>query len=198
MSYVLALDQGTTSSRAIVFDRTGQIVSAAQKEFRQIFPKPGWVEHDASEIWSTQASVGVEALGRARTRARDLAAVGITNQRETTIVWDRQSGEPVYNAIVWQDRRTAATCDRLRADGLEDTFRSKTGLLLDPYFSATKIAWILDNVDGAREKAERGELAFGTIDCWLAHKLTRGCTAHHRRGQRLANAALQRPRGRLG
>ena len=172
MSYVLSLDQGTTSSRAIVFDRAGRIVSVAQKEFRQIFPQPGWVEHDPSEIWSTQASVAVEALGMARLRARDLEAVGITNQRETTIVWDRQSGEPIYNAIVWQDRRTAATCDRLRADGLEDTFRSKTGLLLDPYFSGTKIAWILEHVEGAREKAERGELAFGTVDSWLAYNLT--------------------------
>ncbi|MDJ0865987.1 MAG: glycerol kinase GlpK [Myxococcota bacterium] len=172
MSYVLSLDQGTTSSRAILFDRTGRIVSVAQKEFTQIFPKPGWVEHDPVEIWSTQASVAVEALGRAHTRAKGLAAVGITNQRETAVVWDRTSGEPVYNAIVWQDRRTASLCNRLRADGLEDTFRSKTGLLLDPYFSGTKIAWILDNVEGAREKAERGELAFGTIDCWLAYKLT--------------------------
>ncbi len=172
MSYVLSLDQGTTSSRAIVFDRAGRIVSVAQKEFRQIFPQPGWVEHDPSEIWSTQASVAVEALGMARLRARDLEAVGITNQRETTIVWDRQSGEPIYNAIVWQDRRTAATCDRLRADGLEETFRSKTGLLLDPYFSGTKIAWILEHVEGAREKAERGELAFGTVDSWLAYNLT--------------------------
>ncbi|MDJ0848518.1 MAG: glycerol kinase GlpK [Myxococcota bacterium] len=174
MSYVLSLDQGTTSSRAIVFDRAGSIVSVAQKEFRQIFPNPGWVEHDPSEIWSTQASVAVEALGRARLRARDIEAVGITNQRETTIVWDRQSGEPIYNAIVWQDRRTAAACDRLRADGLEETFRSKTGLLLDPYFSGTKIAWILENVEGARERAERGELAFGTVDCWLAYNLTSG------------------------
>ncbi len=174
MPFVLSLDQGTTSSRAILFDRTGRIVSVAQKEFRQIFPKPGWVEHDPVEIWSTQASVAVDAMVRGKLRAKDLAAVGITNQRETAIVWERESGEPVYNAIVWQDRRTAAHCDRLRADGLEGTFRRSTGLLLDPYFSGTKIAWILENVEGARERAERGELAFGTVDCWLAYKLTQG------------------------
>jgi glycerol kinase len=173
MSYVLALDQGTTSSRAVVFDQAGQIVAVAQKEFRQIFPQPGWVEHDPNEIWSTQAGVATEALGRAHIRASDVAVVGIANQRETTIVWDRTTGEPVCNAIVWQDRRTAPMCDRLRTDGTEETFRSKTGLVLDAYFSGTKIAWILGNVDGARAKAERGELAFGTVDTWLAHKLTR-------------------------
>ena len=172
MSYVVALDQGTTSSRAIVLDREGNIVSSAQKEFRQIFPKPGWVEHDPNEIWSTQVGVTAEALGRAHIRSRDVAAVGITNQRETTIVWDKATGEPVCNAIVWQDRRTASMCDKLKADGLEPTFRAKTGLLIDAYFSGTKIAWILDNVPGARAKAERGELAFGTVDSWLVNKLT--------------------------
>lgn len=174
MAYVLALDQGTTSSRAIVFDRSGQIVSVGQKEFQQIFPQPGWVEHDPDEIWSTQAQVATEALGRANLGAGDVAGVGLTNQRETTVVWDRKSGRPIYNAIVWQDRRTAGLCDRLRADGLEETFRRKTGLVLDAYFSGTKIAWILEHVKGARERAERGELAFGTIDSWLAHKLTGG------------------------
>ena len=172
MSYVLAIDQGTTSSRTVVLDREGQTVAVAQKEFRQIFPQPGWVEHDPNEIWSTQMGVTAEALGRAHIRAGDIAAVGIANQRETTIVWDRISGDPICNAIVWQDRRTASMCDRLRTDGLEDTFKSKTGLVLDAYFSGTKIAWILENVPGAREKAERGELAFGTVDTWLAHKLT--------------------------
>jgi glycerol kinase len=174
MSYVLSLDQGTTSSRAILFDRSGTIISVAQREFNQIFPRSGWVEHDPNEIWSSQESVAVEALGQAGATVKDVAAVGITNQRETTIVWDRQSGEPICNAIVWQDRRTAATCDRLRAEGVEETFHGKTGLLLDAYFSGTKIAWILENVDGAREKAERGELAFGTVDCWLAYKLSGG------------------------
>ena len=174
MTYVLALDQGTTSSRAIVFDRSGAIVAVAQKEFRQIFPRPGWVEHDANEIWSSQAGVVAEALERAHVRKGDIAAVGITNQRETTVVWDRATGEPIHNAIVWQDRRTAPICDRLRAAGAEDTIRAKTGLVIDAYFSGTKVAWILDNVEGARARAERGELAFGTIDCWLASKLTSG------------------------
>jgi glycerol kinase len=174
MSYVVALDQGTTSSRAIVFDHAGRIISVAQKEFRQIFPQPGWVEHDPEEIWSTQAGVAIEALAKAGAGPTDVAAVGITNQRETTIVWDRASGAPIANAIVWQDRRTASMCDRLRADGVEGTFGRKTGLVLDAYFSGTKIAWILDNVPDARAKAERGELAFGTVDCWLAHKLTGG------------------------
>ncbi len=172
MSYVVALDQGTTSSRAIVFDRAGSVVAAAQKEFRQIFPQTGWVEHDPNEIWSTQAGVTTEALGRAHARARDVVAVGITNQRETTIVWDRATGEPIYNAIVWQDRRTAPMCQRLIADGHVSTARDKTGLVLDPYFSGTKIAWILDNVPHARARAENGELAFGTVDSWLAYKLT--------------------------
>lgn len=172
--YILALDQGTTSSRAIVFDREGNIRSVAQKEFEQIFPRPGWVEHDALEIWSTQSGVAQEAITRAGLRASDIAAIGITNQRETTVVWDRQTGQPIHHAIVWQDRRTAAFCDALRAQGLEATFQQKTGLIIDAYFSGTKVRWILDNVEGARERAERGELAFGTIDAWLVYKLTGG------------------------
>ncbi|MEM7355251.1 MAG: glycerol kinase GlpK [Acidobacteriota bacterium] len=174
MSYVVALDQGTTSSRAIVFDRAGALVAVAQKEFRQLFPQPGWVEHDAEEIWSTQAEVATEALAKAGARARDVAAVGITNQRETTVVWDRATGQPITNAIVWQDRRTAEVCDRLRQEGHEAAIRAKTGLVLDAYFSGTKIAWILDHIPGARRRAERGELAFGTIDTWLAWHLTGG------------------------
>ena len=174
MSYILALDQGTTSSRAIVFDRHGRIQSIAQKEFEQIFPRPGWVEHDPNEIWSSQAGVATEALTRAGLSARDVAAVGITNQRETAVVWDRRTGQPVYNAIVWQDRRTAATCDRLKEEGHEQLIREKTGLVVDAYFSGTKIHWILNNVEGAREKAQAGHLAFGTIDSWLVWKLTGG------------------------
>jgi glycerol kinase len=174
MSFVIALDQGTTSSRAIVFDKAGQMVGAAQREFEQIFPRPGWVEHDPNEIWSTQAGVMTEALERARIGGSDITAVGITNQRETTIVWDRSTGQPIHNAIVWQDRRTAPMCDRLVADGLAETIQQKTGLVIDAYFSATKVAWLLDNLQGARAKAERGELAFGTVDTWLAHKLTSG------------------------
>jgi glycerol kinase len=174
--HVLALDQGTTSSRAIVFDKQGRILSIAQREFGQHYPRPGWVEHDAEEIWSTQAGVAAEAIARAKLTARDIAAIGITNQRETAVVWDRATGEPIHNAIVWQDRRTAGVCDRLRADGHETTIQAKTGLVIDAYFSATKVAWILDNVEGARERAERGELAFGTIDSWLIWKLTRGRT----------------------
>jgi glycerol kinase len=174
MRYILSLDQGTTSSRAIVFDAGGSIVSVAQKPFRQIFPKPGWVEHDAGEIWSSQAGVIAEALASAQVRAGDIEGIGIANQRETTVVWDRKTGQPICHAIVWQDRRTAGHCDRLKADGLEGTFLAKTGLVLDAYFSGTKIAWILDNIDGARQRAERGELAFGTVDSWLAYKLTGG------------------------
>ncbi len=174
MQYVIALDQGTTSSRAIVFDRCGTPVATAQKEFRQIFPQPGWVEHDPEEIWSSQSGVVTEALARAGASATDVAAVGITNQRETTIVWDRASGRPIANAIVWQDRRTAAACERLRAEGTEEAIRAKTGLVVDAYFSGTKIAWLLDHVDGARARAERGELAFGTVDTWLAFRLTDG------------------------
>jgi glycerol kinase len=174
VAYILALDQGTTSSRAIVFDRDGAIAAVAQKEFAQIFPRPGWVEHDAQEIWATQLAVAVEALGRARVRPHDLAAIGITNQRETTIVWDRETGQPVANAIVWQDRRTAEHCDRLRADGHQAMVSERTGLVIDAYFSGTKIAWILDNVPGARARADAGRLAFGTVDSWLVWKLTGG------------------------
>ncbi len=172
--YVLALDQGTTSSRAILFDRDGATVAVAQKEFRQIFPQPGWVEHDAEEIWSTQIGVVHEVLARAGARAADIAALGITNQRETTVIWDRATGRPIHHAIVWQDRRTAGLCDQLRADGLVETFQQKTGLLLDAYFSGTKVRWLLDHVPGARERAQRGELAFGTIDSWLMWNLTGG------------------------
>ena len=174
MPYILALDQGTTSSRAIVFDHDGAIRAVAQKEFRQIFPTAGWVEHDPGEIWASQIGVAVEALGKARLQPGELAAVGITNQRETTIVWDRETGEPVYNAIVWQDRRTADYCEGLKADGAGETIQSKTGLLIDAYFSASKIRWILDNVPGARARADAGKLAFGTIDSWLVWKLTGG------------------------
>ena len=174
MSYILALDQGTTSSRAILFDRNGGIKGVAQREFQQIFPQPGWVEHDPMEIWTSQAGVAVEVLAGAGARAKDVAAIGITNQRETTIVWDRKTGLPVTNAIVWQDRRTAGMCDQLRTDGVEPLFRERTGLVLDAYFSGTKLAWILDNVAGARTRAEAGELAFGTVDTWLLWKLTEG------------------------
>ena len=176
MEYIVSLDQGTTSSRAIVFDHHGAIQAVAQKEFEQIFPEPGWVEHDPNEIWSSQSSVMYEAITRADIRAREVAALGITNQRETTIVWDRATGKPIYNAIVWQDRRTSVMCDRLKDAGHIDLFQEKTGLIIDAYFSGTKIKWILDNVDGAREKAENGELAFGTVDSWLVYKLTGGET----------------------
>ncbi|MEN9676245.1 MAG: glycerol kinase [Verrucomicrobiota bacterium] len=174
MSYILSLDAGTTSVRAIIFDRAGKIRSVAQKEIRQIYPQSGWVEHDPQEIWFSSLGVCTEAIGRAKLRARDIAAVGITNQRETTVVWDRKTGEPVSNAIVWQDRRTAGACDRLRADGVAPMIQRRTGLILDAYFSATKIAWILDTVPGARRRAEAGELAFGTVDSWLVWKLTAG------------------------
>ena len=174
MSYILSLDQGTTSSRAILFDQRGQIAAIAQNEFRQIYPRPGWVEHDPMDILTSQMGAAVEVLTRTGTRPRDLAAIGITNQRETTILWDRETGKPVSNAIVWQDRRTADHCRQLAEDGLEDTVRSHTGLLLDPYFSATKVAWILDNVDGARERAQQGKLAFGTVDSFLLWRLTGG------------------------
>ncbi|BAY99438.1 glycerol kinase [Tolypothrix tenuis PCC 7101] len=172
--YILAFDQGTTSSRSIIFNRDGDMLTVAQKEFTQIFPQPGWVEHDADEIWSSQVGVANEALARIGIKASDIAAIGITNQRETTIVWDRKTGKPIYNAIVWQDRRTAADCDQLKAEGLETTFQQKTGLVIDAYFSGTKVKWLLDNVPYAREKAERGELAFGTVDSWLMWKLTQG------------------------
>ncbi len=172
--YVLALDQGTTSSRALLFDADGAVVGGAQKEFEQHYPRPGWVEHDPLDLWSSQVGVAAEVLGRTGVAARDLAAVGITNQRETTLLWDRRTLEPVANAIVWQDRRTAPEIERLRAAGAEDLVRERTGLLLDPYFSATKIGWLLDNVAGARQRAERGELAFGTVDAWLTARLTGG------------------------
>jgi glycerol kinase len=175
--FILALDQGTTSSRAIVFDHAGQIVAIAQKEFKQYFPQPGWVEHDASEIWSTQLGVATEAIAKAGLDVEDIAAIGITNQRETTVVWDRATGKPIYHAIVWQDRRTAAICDELKTNGLETMIKQKTGLIIDAYFSGTKIKWILDNVEGARQKANNGELAFGTIDSWLLWNLTKG-TVH--------------------
>lgn len=174
MEYVLSLDQGTTSSRAILFAKNGKAVAQAQHEFQQIYPNPSWVEHDPMEILTSQFSAAVEVLGRANARPRDIAAVGITNQRETTIVWDRESGKPVYNAIVWQDRRTAAACQKLVDSGAEKTIREKTGLLIDPYFSATKVAWILDNVPGARARANEGKLAFGTVDSWLIWNLTSG------------------------
>lgn len=172
--YVMALDAGTTSNRCILFDKSGKIVSIAQKEFTQYFPKPGWVEHDADEIWSTQLGVAVEAMSKVGATAEDIAAIGITNQRETAIVWDKTTGEPVYNAIVWQCRRTAEFCDQLKEQGNTDMVRQKTGLIIDAYFSATKIRWILDHVEGAREKAEAGELLFGTVETWLIWKLTRG------------------------
>ena len=174
MKYLLALDQGTTSSRALVIDNTGKVVGVAQKEFTQIFPQPGWVEHDANEIWASQIGVAADALGRAGASSSDIAAIGITNQRETTVVWDRKTGEPIHNAIVWQDRRTAGFCDKLRADGYDQLVQEKTGLVIDAYFSGTKVNWLLDNVPGARQRAERGELAFGTIDSWLIWKLTNG------------------------
>jgi glycerol kinase len=174
MQHILALDQGTTSSRAILFDHAGAIVAVAQKEFRQIFPKPGWVEHDAGEIWSSQSSVAHEVLAKAGASAADVAAIGITNQRETTVVWDRRTGQPICNAIVWQDRRTAPVCDRLKAKGLAPLIRRKTGLVIDAYFSGTKLQWILQNVPGAKAKAKAGDLAFGTVDSWLVWNLTRG------------------------
>jgi glycerol kinase len=172
--FILALDQGTTSSRAILFDQQGQIVSIAQKEFTQIFPHPGWVEHDPQEIWSTQAGVAAEATVKAGMNGKNIAAMGITNQRETVIVWDKTTGVPVYNAIVWQDRRTAEYCDELKAQGKAEQIRAKTGLIIDSYFSATKVKWILDNVPGARQKAEAGELICGTVDTWLIWNFTRG------------------------
>lgn len=172
--YILAFDQGTTSSRAIVFNHKGETVSVAQKEFKQIFPKPGWVEHDPSEIWSTQIGVAAEVVSMSKLKSENIEAIGITNQRETTIVWDRETGEPVYNAIVWQDRRTAGYCDELIARGLEDKIREKTGLVIDAYFVATKVKWILDNVQGARKKAEEGKLVLGTVDSWLIWNLTDG------------------------
>lgn len=172
--YIMALDAGTTSNRCILFDEKGNICSMAQKEFRQIFPKPGWVEHDANEIWSTQLGVAVEAMNMINARAEDIAAIGITNQRETAIVWNKETGEPVYNAIVWQCRRTSDMADALKEKGLEEIYRQKTGLIIDAYFSATKIKWILENVEGARQLAEEGKLLFGTVETWLIWKLTKG------------------------
>lgn len=174
MSYIMALDAGTTSNRCILFNRAGEMCSVAQKEFTQYFPKPGWVEHDANEIWTTQLGVALSAMNKVGASAADIAAIGITNQRETTIVWDKATGEPVYHAIVWQCRRTSALCDELKARGLTETFRQKTGLVIDAYFSATKLKWILDNVPGARAKAEAGQLLFGTVETWLIWKLTGG------------------------
>ena len=172
--YIMALDAGTTSNRCILFDKSGKIVSMAQKEFTQIFPQPGWVEHDANEIWSTQLGVAVEAMSKINVTAEDIAAIGITNQRETTIIWDKNTGEPVYHAIVWQCRRTSEYCDQLKEKGLTEKFRQKTGLMIDAYFSGTKVKWILDNIPGAREKAEAGDLLFGTVETWLIWKLTKG------------------------
>ena len=172
--YILSFDQGTTSSRTIVFDRNGAIISVAQKEFTQIFPQPGWVEHDANEIWSTQLGVAAEAITKAGLTVKQIAAIGITNQRETTVVWDKKTGQPIHNAIVWQDRRTADFCDALRKEGKDRFIQQKTGLVIDAYFSATKVKWILDHVEGARAKANNGELCFGTIDTWLLWKLTNG------------------------
>ena len=172
--YVMALDAGTTSNRCILFNEKGEMCSVAQKEFTQYFPKPGWVEHNANEIWSSQLSVAVEAMAQIGANAEDIAAIGITNQRETTIVWDKMTGEPVYNAIVWQCRRTSEYCDSLKEKGLTDKFREKTGLVIDAYFSGTKLKWILDNVPGVRERAEKGELLFGTVETWLIWKLTKG------------------------
>ena len=172
--YVMALDAGTTSNRCILFNEKGEMVSVAQKEFTQYFPKPGWVEHDANEIWSTQLGVAVEAMSKIGVTAEDIAAIGITNQRETAIVWDKETGEPVYHAIVWQCRRTSEYCDSLKRKGLTESFREKTGLIIDAYFSGTKVKWILDNVPGARERAEAGELLFGTVETWLIWKLTKG------------------------
>lgn len=174
MQYILALDQGTTSSRAILFDHRGAPRANVQREFRQIFPQSGWVEHDPEEIWDSQISVAIEALGQAGSKPEDIAAIGITNQRETTIVWNRETGKPVYNAIVWQDRRTSAFCDQLKADGHESLIQQRTGLMIDAYFSASKITWILDHVSGARKLADSGKLAFGTVDSWLVWKLTEG------------------------
>src|SRR5690349_20902939 len=174
MKAILALDQGTTSSRAIVFDHDGSIRAVAQREFRQIFPESGWVEHDANEIWRTQLDTAREALAKAGLGAGDIAGIGITNQRETTVIWDRKTGEPIHNAIVWQDRRTSAFCDGLKAAGHGELIQERAGLVIDAYFSGSKVRWLLDNVPGARERAERGELAFGTIDSWLLWKLTGG------------------------
>ena len=191
MPYILALDQGTTSSRAILFNHDGKIIAVEQQEFEQIFPQSGYVEHRPADIWESQISVAVAVLKKAGIAANEVAALGITNQRETTLVWDKVTGVPVCNAIVWQDRRTAPICEKLRSDGLETLFRTRTGLLLDPYFSGTKIKWILDNVEGVRDRAEKGELAFGTVDSWLVWNLTEGKCHHYGCKQRLPNPAFQ-------
>lgn len=170
--YIVALDQGTTSSRAVVMDHDANIVSVSQREFEQIYPKPGWVEHDPMEIWASQSSTLVEVLAKADISSDEIAAIGITNQRETAIVWERETGKPIYNAIVWQCRRTADICEKLKRDGMEEYVRSATGLVVDPYFSGTKVKWILDHVEGSRERAKRGELLFGTVDTWLIWKMT--------------------------
>ena len=172
--FILSLDQGTTSSRAIIFDHDGLPCSVAQKEFTQYYPKPGWVEHDPEEIWSTQAGVSIEAITKAGLEGSNITAIGITNQRETTVVWNKTTGKPVYNAIVWQDRRTADYCDRMKSEGKSSMILEKTGLIIDAYFSATKVKWILDNVEGTRKLADEGKLAFGTIDSWLVWNLTNG------------------------
>ena len=173
-NYIMALDAGTTSNRCILFDEKGNMCSVAQREFRQYFSKPGWVEHDADEIWASQLGVAVEAMNMIGATAQDIAAIGITNQRETVIIWDKETGEPIYHAIVWQCRRTSEYCDSLKEKGLTEMFRQKTGLVIDAYFSATKIRWILEQVPGARERAEKGELLFGTVETWLIWKLTKG------------------------
>src|SRR5947207_772075 len=174
MKAILALDQGTTSSRAIVFEHDGSIRAVAQQEFRQIFPQAGWVEHDANEIWQSQFETAQAALAKAGMTAADIAAIGITNQRETTVVWDRKTGQPIHNAIVWQDRRTSKFCDGLKAAGHAELIQQRTGLVIDAYFSGSKVRWLLDNVSGARDRAAKGELAFGTVDSWLLYKLTGG------------------------
>src|SRR5687768_355437 len=172
--FILSFDQGTTSSRAIVFDKQGAVIAVSQKEFNQIFPQPGWVEHDANEIWYTQLGVATEVVIKAGLAIKDIAAIGITNQRETTVVWDRQTHQPIHNAIVWQDRRTAAYCDEIKQKGYSKEIQQRTGLIPDAYFSATKLKWLLHNIEGARTRAEKGELCFGTIDSWLLYKLTNG------------------------
>ena len=177
--YVMSLDAGTTSNRCVIFDHDGRVVSMVQREFTQIYPKPGWVEHDANEIWSTMLGAAVEAVLKAGLSAGDIAAIGITNQRETTIVWDKSTGDPVCNAIVWQCRRTAEYCDSLKEKGLTDMIREKTGLVIDAYFSGTKLKWILDNVRRSKERAVKGELLFGTVETWLIWKLTSGTSSYH-------------------
>ena len=196
--FILAIDQGTTSSRAIVFDKSRQIAGSAQKEFTQIFPASGWVEHDPEEIWKSVITTVKGAMKKAGIDASQIAAMGITNQRETVVVWDRATGKPIHNAIVWQDRRTSAMCAKLKKQGLEPLFTRKTGLLLDPYFSGTKLSWLLDKVPGARKRAEKGELLFGTIDCFPHLAADRRQAACHRRDQRLAHASLQYRQKRMG